>query len=56
MEFNREMIQKYEEEHAEICRKTGTIDIELYDKYGVKRGLRDKNGKACLQDLQIYPK
>ena len=51
MEFNREMIQKSEEEHAEICRKTRTIDIELYDKYGVKRGLRDKNGNGVLAGL-----
>ena len=51
MEFDRKMIQKYEEEHAEICRKTGKIDIELYDKYGVKRGLRDKNGNGVLAGL-----
>ena len=36
---------------AELCRKNGTIDPELYLKYEVKRGLRDINGKGVLTGL-----
>ena len=45
-------------ENAEtIARWTGelkaktTMDPVLYDAYGVKRGLRDKNGKGVLAGL-----
>lgn len=36
---------------AELCKKNGTIDPELYVKYEVKRGLRDINGKGVLTGL-----
>ena len=31
--------------------ENGQIDVELYQKYGVKRGLRDKKGKGVLAGL-----
>ena len=31
----------------EICRKNSTVDRSLYQKYGVKRGLRDEMATAC---------
>ena len=34
-----------------MCRENGYIDVGLYDEYGVKRGLRDKNGKGVLAGL-----
>ena len=34
-----------------MCRDNGYIDVGLYDEYGVKRGLRDKNGKGVLAGL-----
>ena len=40
---------------TEICREHGKIDVDLYGKYDVKRGLRDINGKAFLQDLPRFP-
>ena len=36
---------------AEISRKAGIIDTELFTKYDVKRGLRDLNGKGVLAGL-----
>ncbi len=36
---------------AEISRKAGVIDTELFTKYDVKRGLRDLNGKGVLAGL-----
>lgn len=36
---------------AELCLKNGKIDPELYNKYEVKRGLRDINGRGVLTGL-----
>ena len=43
--------EEYLEEYAKICREQDDIDIELFDEYGVKRGLRDKNGNGVLSGL-----
>lgn len=32
---------------VENCMRSGEIDQDLYEKYDVKRGLRDANGRAC---------
>ncbi len=34
--------------YSETCEKNGTVEKELFSKYGVKRGLRDLNGKGVL--------
>ncbi|MBQ7838249.1 MAG: citrate/2-methylcitrate synthase [Clostridia bacterium] len=34
-----------------LCQKNDAIDPKLYDKYGVKKGLRDKNGNGVLAGL-----
>ncbi|MGI6030646.1 MAG: citrate/2-methylcitrate synthase [Eubacteriales bacterium] len=36
---------------SQLCRETGTIDPTLYEKYDVKRGLRDLNGRGVLTGL-----
>lgn len=36
---------------SEVCKKNGKINPELYDKYDVKRGLRDKKGTGVLTGL-----
>ena len=36
---------------ASICKENTKIDVELYTKYDVKRGLRDLNGKGVLTGL-----
>lgn len=38
-------------EFAELCRKNGAIDAELYSRHKVNRGLRDLNGKGVLTGL-----
>ena len=40
---------------TEICREHGKIDVDLYGKYDVKRGLRDINGKGVLADSLRFP-
>ena len=39
------------EKLAEKCIKNGYIDASLYDKYDVKKGLRNKNGTGVLTGL-----
>ena len=36
---------------AQGCVETGKIDAELYTRYDVQRGLRDKNGNGVLAGL-----
>ena len=44
---NNERIADY----AQLCQNNYTIDPTLYDKYQVKRGLRDNNGRGVLTGL-----
>jgi len=41
----------YVSKKAAICRENDTISPELYDIYGVKRGLRDKEGNGVVSGL-----
>ncbi len=47
----REQIENYTAKYSEICKGNNLIDIDLYEQYGVKRGLRDKNGEGVLAGL-----
>ncbi len=47
----RTALANYAASHVEICQKNDAIDPELYDKYGVNRGLRDMNGNGVLTGL-----
>ncbi|MBQ1849081.1 MAG: citrate synthase, partial [Lachnospiraceae bacterium] len=38
-------------EYSKICMEEDDIDVALFDEYGVKRGLRDKNGNGVLSGL-----
>ena len=44
-------MNEFTAEHAKKCQQVDTIDKDLYLKYGVKRGLRDLNGKGVLTGL-----
>ena len=44
-------VTKYAQDHAGMCVDSGTIESELYNQYGVKRGLRDLNGQGVLTGL-----
>ena len=39
------------ERYTKLCLESGPIDPQLYQKYDVKRGLRDLNGKGVLTGL-----
>lgn len=49
--MNKSIISGYTKEYADKCVDTQKIDLGLFDEYGVKRGLRDKNGKGVLSGL-----
>ncbi|MDE6441679.1 MAG: citrate/2-methylcitrate synthase [Clostridia bacterium] len=54
MDFNdADLIVKYSHSISELAKKTkeNVIDPSFYEKYDVKRGLRDKNGKGVLCGL-----
>src|SRR5690554_4541632 len=51
MESKKKFIKDYTGKYSKICRENSQIDRELYDKYGVKRGLRDKSGRGVLTGL-----
>ncbi len=36
---------------TEVCKEHSSLDLSLYAKYDVKRGLRDINGKGVLAGL-----
>ncbi len=44
-------ITKEQVDLAELCRKSGLVNPELYRKYDVKRGLRDVSGRGVLTGL-----
>ncbi|MCI5958148.1 MAG: citrate/2-methylcitrate synthase [Lachnospiraceae bacterium] len=46
-----EQIETYAQKQAELCKKYGSIDPELYNIHGVKRGLRDVNGQGVVTGL-----
>lgn len=41
----------YLNDYAQLCRNADQLDPSLYDKYEVKRGLRDKNGNGVVTGL-----
>lgn len=51
MADNRQFVEEFAKSQMEICMANSTIDPELFHMYGVKRGLRDKNGAGVLAGL-----
>lgn len=47
----KEQMEQYAKRYSEVCRQNSGIDPNLFGEYGVKRGLRDKNGKGVLAGL-----
>lgn len=43
--------EDYLAEYAQLCRGMDKIDTQLFDEYGVQRGLRDKNGNGVVAGL-----
>lgn len=48
---NKNDLKNYVAEKAVLCEENCRIDYRLYDEYGVKKGLRDKNGTGVLAGL-----
>ena len=46
-------ITDYTDEQVKLCVKNDQIDKNLYQEYGVKRGLRDEQGQGVLTGLTI---
>jgi citrate synthase len=44
-------IKEFTQKYSQVCVDNNAIDSGLFDEYGVKRGLRDKNGKGVLAGL-----
>lgn len=51
MKYTKADIERYKALHAQMCLDNGRIDPDLYEKHGVKRGLRDKNGQGVVAGL-----
>jgi citrate synthase len=47
----KEQLDNYTAKYSKICIENGNIENTLFDEYGVKRGLRDKNGEGVLAGL-----
>ncbi len=43
--------ESYLTEYAARCRQADQVDVELFDRHGVLRGLRDKNGNGVVAGL-----
>lgn len=51
MTLTKGEIRDYTERYSKICRENDNVDRELFSEYGVKRGLRDLNGKGVLTGI-----
>ncbi|MDO5417117.1 MAG: citrate/2-methylcitrate synthase [Lachnospiraceae bacterium] len=51
MADNRQFVEEFAKSQMELCLSNSTINPELFQEYGVKRGLRDKNGAGVLAGL-----
>jgi len=49
-DFGR-LMEDYTSKYIQMCIDNNSIDAKLFDEYGVKRGLRDKNGKGVLSGI-----
>ena len=48
---NLDRLADYAAQHTELLAKNGSIDTALFQTYGVKRGLRDMQGRGVLAGL-----
>ena len=52
----KDQVKAYAESKKDLCVKVDTIPEELFQKFGVNRGLRDLNGKGVLTGLTTISK
>ena len=41
-------VDDYTQRYEKVCRDVDDVDLSVYEQFGVKRGLRDKNGNGVL--------
>ncbi len=46
-----ERMKEFTSEHVNLCRREDHVPVDVYDELGVKRGLRDKNGKGVVAGI-----
>lgn len=44
-------MKKFTDKYIDTCVENNSIDPSLFEKFGVKRGLRDKNGRGVLSGI-----
>ena len=45
------VMDNFANKYKEVCIENNSIDAKLFDEYGEKRGLRDKNGKGVVSGI-----
>lgn len=51
MTLKKEDIRSFTEKYSKVCRENDSVERELFTEYGVKRGLRDLNGKGVVTGI-----
>ena len=49
--MTKEQMNEYFKTRESICRRNDDIPTELYEEYGVNKGLRDKKGNGVIAGL-----
>lgn len=51
MTLKKEDVRGFTEKYSKVCKKNDSVEKELFTEYGVKRGLRDLNGKGVVTGI-----
>lgn len=51
MTLKKEDVRNFTEKYSKVCRENDSVKKELFTEYGVKRGLRDINGKGVVTGI-----
>lgn len=51
MTLKKEDVRVFTEKYSKVCKKNDDVEQRLFTEYGVKRGLRDLNGKGVVTGI-----
>ena len=51
MTLKKEDVRGFTEKYSIVCKKNDSVEKDLFTEYGVKRGLRDLNGKGVVTGI-----
>ena len=51
MTLKKEDVRCFTEKYSKVCKKNDSVEKDLFTEYGVKRGLRDLNGKGVVTGI-----